>query len=170
MHHDLCPLDCKGIIATKLNWNGHLATVGPLHSVWVARNPTGFAFVEFEDPCDAADAVRELDGRTLCGCCVRVELSNGEKRSRNRGPPPSWSRRPRDDYCRRSPAPHRRSPRRRSFSHSHSRSLSRDRRDHCQGREIISLLVRLPDLIDAPGQMIGSRTSGGEMYRKSHYI
>ncbi|KAL1251895.1 hypothetical protein QQF64_019691 [Cirrhinus molitorella] len=97
-------------------------------SVWVARNPPGFAFVEFEDPRDATDAVRELDGRTLCGCRVRVELSNGEKRSRNRGPPPSWSRRPRDDYRRRSPAPRRRSPRRRSLSRSRSRSLSRERR------------------------------------------
>ncbi|XP_057641447.1 serine/arginine-rich splicing factor 3-like [Chionomys nivalis] len=101
---------------------------GPLRSVWVARNPPGFAFIEFEDPRDAADAVRELDGRTLCGCRVRVELSNGEKRSRNRGPPPSWGRRPRDDYRRRSPPPRRRSPRRRSFSRSRSRSLSRDRR------------------------------------------
>uniref|UniRef100_A0A2I2Y4K7 RRM domain-containing protein n=1 Tax=Gorilla gorilla gorilla TaxID=9595 RepID=A0A2I2Y4K7_GORGO len=68
---------------------------GPLQSVWVARNPSGFAFVEFEDPRDAADA---LNGRTLCGCRVRVELSNGEKRSRNHGPPPSWGRRPQDDY------------------------------------------------------------------------
>lgn len=37
-----------------------------------------------------------------------MELSNGEKRSRNRGPPPSWGRRPRDDYRRRSPPPRRR--------------------------------------------------------------
>ncbi|KAF7693539.1 hypothetical protein HF521_008855 [Silurus meridionalis] len=84
--------------------------------VWVARNPPGFAFVEFEDPRDATDAVRELDGRTLCGCRVRVELSNGEKRSRNRGPPPSWSRRPRDDYRRRSPPPRRRVHHHASFS------------------------------------------------------
>ncbi|RXN23314.1 serine arginine-rich splicing factor 3 isoform X1 [Labeo rohita] len=114
MHRD-CPLDCK-VYVGNLGNNGNKSELerafgyyGPLRSVWVARNPPGFAFVEFEDPRDATDAVRELDGRTLCGCRVRVELSNGEKRSRNRGPPPSWSRRPRDDYRRRSPPP-RRSP------------------------------------------------------------
>uniref|UniRef100_A0A3B3R7F9 Serine/arginine-rich splicing factor 3 n=2 Tax=Paramormyrops kingsleyae TaxID=1676925 RepID=A0A3B3R7F9_9TELE len=133
MHRD-CPLDCK-VYVGNLGNNGNKTELerafgyyGPLRSVWVARNPPGFAFVEFEDPRDATDAVRELDGRTLCGCRVRVEMSNGEKRSRNRGPPPSWSRRPRDDYRRRSPPPRRRSPRRRSFSRSRSRSLSRDRR------------------------------------------
>ena len=35
---------------------------GPLRNVWVARNPAGFAFVEFDDPRDADDAVRGLDG------------------------------------------------------------------------------------------------------------
>jgi len=34
---------------------------GPLRNVWVARNPPGFAFIEFEDPRDADDAVRGLD-------------------------------------------------------------------------------------------------------------
>ncbi|EPY72869.1 hypothetical protein CB1_069740011 [Camelus ferus] len=113
MHRDSCPLDCK-VYVGNLGNNGNKTELerafgyyGPLRSVWVARNPPGFAFVEFEDPRDAADAVRELDGRTLCGCRVRVELSNGEKRSRNRGPPPSWGRRPRDDYRRRSPPPRR---------------------------------------------------------------
>ncbi|XP_064328374.1 serine/arginine-rich splicing factor 3 isoform X1 [Phalacrocorax carbo] len=130
MHRDSCPLDCK-VYVGNLGNNGNKTELerafgyyGPLRSVWVARNPPGFAFVEFEDPRDAADAVRELDGRTLCGCRVRVELSNGEKRSRNRGPPPSWGRRPRDDYRRRSPPPRRRSPRRRSFSRSRSRYVS----------------------------------------------
>uniref|UniRef100_A0A8C6BYJ4 Serine/arginine-rich splicing factor 3 n=1 Tax=Monodon monoceros TaxID=40151 RepID=A0A8C6BYJ4_MONMO len=130
MHRDSCPLDCK-VYVGNLGNNGNKTELervfgyyGPLRSVWVARNPPGFAFVEFEDPRDAADAVRELDGRTLCGCRVRVELSNGGKRSRNRGPPPSWGRRPRDDYQRRSPPPRRRSPRRRSFSRSRSRIVT----------------------------------------------
>lgn len=38
------------------------ASFGRLKAVWVARNPAGFAFVEFEDPRDAEDAVRCLDG------------------------------------------------------------------------------------------------------------
>ncbi|CAG0921621.1 unnamed protein product [Notodromas monacha] len=53
---------------------------GPLRNVWVARNPPGFAFVEFEDPRDADDAVRALDNSRLCGTRVRVEFSSGKSR------------------------------------------------------------------------------------------
>uniref|UniRef100_A0A3B4UZT8 Serine/arginine-rich splicing factor 3 n=1 Tax=Seriola dumerili TaxID=41447 RepID=A0A3B4UZT8_SERDU len=132
LHRD-CPLDCK-VYVGNLGNNGNKTELerafgyyGPLRSVWVARNPPGFAFVEFEDPRDASDAVRELDGRTMCGCRVRVELSTGEKRSRSRGPPPSWSRRPRDDFRRRSP------PVRRSFRAESSGNL-------CQHLTIYELL------------------------------
>lgn len=31
-------------------------------SVWVARKPPGFAFIEFEDRRDADDAIRALNG------------------------------------------------------------------------------------------------------------
>lgn len=52
---------------------------GPLRNVWVARNPPGFAFVEFEDSRDAEDAVRGLDGRTICGSRARVEMAKGRR-------------------------------------------------------------------------------------------
>lgn len=67
---------------------------GRLRSVWVARNPPGFAFIEFEDPRDAEDAVRGLDGRTVCGRRVRVELSTGRSRSRGNSGPSSRRGRP----------------------------------------------------------------------------
>ncbi|TKC46054.1 hypothetical protein EI555_002904 [Monodon monoceros] len=72
---------------------------GPLRTVWIARNPPGFAFVEFEDPRDAEDAVRGLDGKVICGSPVRVEPSTGmPRRSRFDRPP---ARRPFDpnDRC-----------------------------------------------------------------------
>ncbi len=34
-------------------------------SVWVARKPPGFAFVEFDDLRDAQDAIRAMDGEYL---------------------------------------------------------------------------------------------------------
>ncbi|XP_034942822.1 serine/arginine-rich splicing factor 7-like isoform X2 [Chelonus insularis] len=84
------PSDCKvyvgdlGNSATKQDLENAFSYYGPLKNVWVARNPPGFAFVEFEDARDADDAVRALDGRTICGRKARVERSNG-KRLRDRG-------------------------------------------------------------------------------------
>eukprot|EP00731_Ephydatia_muelleri_P022924 Em0015g507a len=92
---------------------------GPLKSVWVARNPPGFAFIEFEDPRDAEDAVRDMDGRYVCGVRIRVELAKnsssrpGYRSNTRRGPPPNVVS-----------SRYRRSPPRRGRSKSRSRSGS----------------------------------------------
>ncbi|KAK7260770.1 hypothetical protein RIF29_27067 [Crotalaria pallida] len=51
---------------------------GVIRSVWVARRPPGYAFIDFDDRRDAQDAIRELDGKNGW----RVELSHN---SRNGG-------------------------------------------------------------------------------------
>ncbi|KAG6532867.1 hypothetical protein ZIOFF_006726 [Zingiber officinale] len=54
---------------------------GVLRSVWVARKPPGFAFIDFDDKRDAQDAIRDLDGKNGW----RVELShNSSSRGRDR--------------------------------------------------------------------------------------
>ncbi|KAL4392137.1 hypothetical protein HN873_010096 [Arachis hypogaea] len=48
---------------------------GVLRSVWVARRPPGYAFIEFDDRRDALDAIHALDGKNGW----RVELSHNSK-------------------------------------------------------------------------------------------
>lgn len=66
---DSVPLDCKvyvgelGNNGTRHELEDAFGYYGPLREVWVARNPPGFAFVMFQDPRDARDAVRALDGK-----------------------------------------------------------------------------------------------------------
>ncbi|CAL9079849.1 unnamed protein product, partial [Musa acuminata var. zebrina] len=48
---------------------------GVLRSVWVARRPPGYGFVEFDDRRDALDAIRDIDGKHGW----RVELSHNSK-------------------------------------------------------------------------------------------
>jgi RNA recognition motif-containing protein len=44
-------------------------------SVWVARKPPGFAFIEFDDRRDAMDAIRDLDGMFLLhSTCGKIFL------------------------------------------------------------------------------------------------
>ena len=80
--------------ANKHDLEDAFSRYGPVKNTWVARQPPGFAFVEMEDPRDADDAVRGLDGTRICGSRVKVEMSNGGKggkggrdrsRSRDRG-------------------------------------------------------------------------------------
>ncbi|XP_076249302.1 serine/arginine-rich splicing factor 7 [Calliopsis andreniformis] len=147
------PSDCKvyvgdlGNSATKQELQNAFSYYGSLRNVWVARNPPGFAFVEFEDARDAEDAVRGLDGRTICGRRARVELSNG-KRLRDRGYfKRGFGRQLRpEDRCyecgerghyARNCQRHRSSRRKRSHSRSYSRSRSQSRsrsRSHSRSR------------------------------------
>ncbi|XP_023709904.1 RNA-binding protein 1 isoform X1 [Cryptotermes secundus] len=127
-------LSCKvyvgnlGSSASKHEIESAFSKYGPLRNVWVARNPPGFAFVEFEDPRDAEDAVRGLDGTRMCGTRVRVEMSSGRSRRGGGG----------GGGGRRGSAPTRysrsRSPRRRSHSRSRSRSRS-PRRSRSDSRD-----------------------------------
>ncbi|UYV63378.1 hypothetical protein LAZ67_2003897 [Cordylochernes scorpioides] len=55
---------------------------GRLNSIWVAQNPPGFAFIEFDDGQDADDAIREMNGTMINGSKIRVEMSRGRRRGR----------------------------------------------------------------------------------------
>lgn len=57
---------------------------GKLVSVWIARRPPGFGYIEFEDERDAKDAIKDLDGRSVFGRRIKVELSHGKRRESNR--------------------------------------------------------------------------------------
>ena len=48
---------------------------GKCEHVWVAFNPPGFAFVNFESEDSATDAVDGLNGEEFMGCKLRVEVS-----------------------------------------------------------------------------------------------
>ena len=60
-------LSCKvyvgnlGDDANRRDIEDSFSTYGALTNVWVARNPPGFAFVEFENPGDASQAIRGLN-------------------------------------------------------------------------------------------------------------
>ena len=90
-HHREWNIDCKVYIgnlaegASKLDVENSFSKFGPLKNVWVARNPPGFAFVEYEDARDAEDAVRGLDGTKIAGSRVRVEMSHGRQRRERDG-------------------------------------------------------------------------------------
>ncbi|KAJ8721685.1 hypothetical protein PYW07_002460 [Mythimna separata] len=48
---------------------------GKLNSVWVALNPPGFAFIEFENLQEAEDACSAMNGFEMLGATLKVEIS-----------------------------------------------------------------------------------------------
>lgn len=84
-------LGCKVYIgnlsdgASKADIEDAFSKYGPLRNVWVARNPPGFAFVEFQDERDAESACRHLDGTRIGGSRVKIEKSHGRTRGRSFG-------------------------------------------------------------------------------------
>lgn len=60
---------------TERELEDEFRTYGVLRSVWVARKPPGYAFIEFDDKRDAVDAIRSLDGKN--GWRVEMSRSTG---------------------------------------------------------------------------------------------
>eukprot|EP01024_Parvocaulis_polyphysoides_P037906 TRINITY_DN33875_c0_g1_i1.p2 TRINITY_DN33875_c0_g1~~TRINITY_DN33875_c0_g1_i1.p2 ORF type:complete len:231 (-),score=32.05 TRINITY_DN33875_c0_g1_i1:107-754(-) len=65
---------------------------GYIRKVWVARNPPGFAFVEFDDYRDAEDSIRKMNGVNDWQVEFAREGRNGDRR-----PPRGGGGRPRGD-------------------------------------------------------------------------
>lgn len=55
---------------------------GKLTSVWVAQNPPGFAFVEYERESDAEEAVREMNGSSIPGTSAKLRVEHSRGRTR----------------------------------------------------------------------------------------
>lgn len=112
-HEDWNP-DCKVYVgglrsdANKYDIEDAFSEFGKVVNVWVAQRPPGFGFVLFEDPRDAKDAVKALDGEKICGYRVKVEMCTGDFRNKRS---------------------------RRSRTRSRSRSEGRSRRDRSRSRD-----------------------------------
>jgi RNA recognition motif-containing protein len=59
---------------------------GTMSSIWIAKKPPGFGFVCYEDARDAEDAVRALNGSTMMGRELTVELKKGGTPRQKFGP------------------------------------------------------------------------------------
>jgi arginine/serine-rich splicing factor 7 len=57
---------------------------GELEEVWIAKNPPCFAFVVFKNKDDAAEALKEMNGRTLGSRRIRVSQALPRTRGRNK--------------------------------------------------------------------------------------
>ncbi|KAJ8932056.1 hypothetical protein NQ318_017274 [Aromia moschata] len=64
----------------KEDLEGEFEKYGKLNSVWVAFNPPGFAFIEFNSLSDAETACDNLNGTDFLGSKLRVEIARGKSR------------------------------------------------------------------------------------------
>lgn len=69
----------------KEDLEGEFTKYGKLNSVWVAFNPPGFAFIEFENKEEAESACDNLNGQDILGSKLRVEISKGRRSTRGGG-------------------------------------------------------------------------------------
>jgi len=119
-HHAWRP-ECKVYVgglreeADRYDLEDAFGKIGKVSNVWIARRPPGFGFVEFEDPRDAQDSVKELDGTKVCGARVKVEMSKPSRSKRSRSRSRQRDRRSRS-RSRTPPRRRRRSPSYRSMS------------------------------------------------------
>ncbi|XP_035827981.1 serine/arginine-rich splicing factor 10 isoform X1 [Aplysia californica] len=107
---------------------------GPITDVYIpmdyyTRRPRGFAYIQFEDPRDADDALYHLDRTRFYGRELEIEFARGDRKSpgQMRGKERSSRRSPYsryDDYDRKRYRSRSRSPRR---SRTRSRSPKRER-------------------------------------------
>ena len=79
-------------LVTQLQMEDEAKQFGPTTSVWVARSPPGFAFIEFEKLEDAERCVSELNEVRIGAQNVKVQFakSQGRKPPPNNGRPPPY--------------------------------------------------------------------------------
>lgn len=64
----------KGFVHKELSKFGHIV------DLWIARNPPGFAFVQFDSYSDTEKAIQTLDGSTIFGPKIKVEFARSGPR------------------------------------------------------------------------------------------
>ena len=67
-----------GVTIDKEDLQDAFSKYGTVTDVWVARQPPGFAFVTFEDGRDGEDAIKDMQGKEILGCPIRIEESRGK--------------------------------------------------------------------------------------------
>ena len=117
---------------------------GEIKDVWVARSPSGFAFVHYLKQDDAQAAITAMNGKELKGCTLQVEMSRGRQRDPGSVKPGDWkcsqcnvNNFARRDSCYRcqAPKPSEGGGGNRGGGRGRSRSPRRDREDRGRGRD-----------------------------------